>query len=345
MPAALRGRSSGACCLSRLTIDAHRTPHHLDQRHDCLRHILKLEFCTVNRLGRISRKSSVKGIFAACLRHPQRHSDYQNETLTLCGLAQLAGPSGPSPACSPADSPPAFRPWLRARGTTGPAPALDASPPAGSGLPDEVRAVREGRVRRRSTPRGWALRCRVVPACARGAAHEDVAARTRFRAWCGGRWRARTCGTGLPLPVAVPPGPGGPGTVTGGQAARGSRQAAGVRTGKRLASEPVPARGPGTGTKAPGPSCGPGTAEEIPGCPGRVRGERRPRDASPRAPHHATRPSRPAAVGGRPLRLRWCPGRRTRPAAPRSPSRAARSAVLRDPRPTVRSLQRPAPGP
>ncbi|GAB7078125.1 hypothetical protein JCM18897A_59820 [Streptomyces sp. JCM 18897] len=34
----------------------------------------------------------------------------------------------------------------------------------------------EGRVRRRSTPLAWALRCRIILACATGASNKDVAA-------------------------------------------------------------------------------------------------------------------------------------------------------------------------
>ncbi|MEV8127402.1 hypothetical protein AB0P07_25505 [Streptomyces sp. NPDC085944] len=43
-------------------------------------------------------------------------------------------------------------------------------------LTDEERAALEGWVRRRSTPQAWALRCRIIPACASGASNKGVAA-------------------------------------------------------------------------------------------------------------------------------------------------------------------------
>jgi hypothetical protein len=38
------------------------------------------------------------------------------------------------------------------------------------------RLALEGWVRRRSTPQSWALRCRIILACASGASNKDVAA-------------------------------------------------------------------------------------------------------------------------------------------------------------------------
>lgn len=58
-------------------------------------------------------------------------------------------------------------------------------------LTDEERAALEGWVRRRSTPQAWALRCRIILACAEGATNKDVAARLGTTAHAVGRWRAR----------------------------------------------------------------------------------------------------------------------------------------------------------
>ncbi|MEU6015287.1 hypothetical protein ABZ826_14915 [Streptomyces sp. NPDC047515] len=44
-------------------------------------------------------------------------------------------------------------------------------------LSDEERAALEGWVRRRSTPQAWALRCRIILACAEGISNKDVAVR------------------------------------------------------------------------------------------------------------------------------------------------------------------------
>lgn len=46
-------------------------------------------------------------------------------------------------------------------------------------------------MRRRSTPQAWALRCRIVLACAEGASNKDVAARLDSTPHAVGRWRAR----------------------------------------------------------------------------------------------------------------------------------------------------------
>ncbi len=58
-------------------------------------------------------------------------------------------------------------------------------------LSDEERAALEGWVRRRSTPQAWALRCRIVLACAEGASNKDVAARLGSTPHAVDRWRAR----------------------------------------------------------------------------------------------------------------------------------------------------------
>ncbi|MFE5516094.1 IS630 family transposase [Streptomyces sp. NPDC056529] len=58
-------------------------------------------------------------------------------------------------------------------------------------LSDEERAALEGWVRRCSTPQAWALRCRIILACAEGASNKDVAARLGSTAHAVGRWRAR----------------------------------------------------------------------------------------------------------------------------------------------------------
>ncbi|MFT2017595.1 helix-turn-helix domain-containing protein [Streptomyces sp. 796.1] len=58
-------------------------------------------------------------------------------------------------------------------------------------LSDEERAALEGWARRRSTPQAWALRCRIILACAEGARNKDVAARLDSAAPAVGRWRAR----------------------------------------------------------------------------------------------------------------------------------------------------------
>ncbi|MCX5338528.1 IS630 family transposase [Streptomyces atratus] len=58
-------------------------------------------------------------------------------------------------------------------------------------LSDEERAALEGWVRRRSTPQAWALRCRIILACASGASNKDVAAQLGSTPHAVGRWRAR----------------------------------------------------------------------------------------------------------------------------------------------------------
>ncbi|MFF1651675.1 helix-turn-helix domain-containing protein [Streptomyces sp. NPDC058240] len=58
-------------------------------------------------------------------------------------------------------------------------------------LPGEEQDALEGWVRRRSTPQAWALRCRIVLACAEGASNKDVAPRLGSTPQAVGRWRAR----------------------------------------------------------------------------------------------------------------------------------------------------------
>ncbi|SCD69470.1 transcriptional regulator, RpiR family [Streptomyces sp. BpilaLS-43] len=73
-------------------------------------------------------------------------------------------------------------------------------------------------MRRRSTPQAWALRCRIILACAEGASNKDVAARLGSTPHAVGRWRARFVEhriTGL----GDMPRSGGPRTVTDEQVA------------------------------------------------------------------------------------------------------------------------------
>ncbi|MER7485165.1 IS630 family transposase [Streptomyces sp. NPDC126497] len=58
-------------------------------------------------------------------------------------------------------------------------------------LSDAERAALEGWVRRRSTPQAWALRCRIILACASGASNKDVAAQVGSTPHAVGRWRKR----------------------------------------------------------------------------------------------------------------------------------------------------------
>jgi type IV pilus biogenesis protein CpaD/CtpE len=58
-------------------------------------------------------------------------------------------------------------------------------------LTDEERAALEGWVQRRSSPQTWALRCRIILACAAGATNKDVAAQVGSTPQAVGRWRAR----------------------------------------------------------------------------------------------------------------------------------------------------------
>jgi transposase len=80
-------------------------------------------------------------------------------------------------------------------------------------LSDEERAALEGWVRRRSTPQAWALRCRIILACAAGASNKDVAAQLGSTPHAVGRWRARFVEHRI-AGLGDMPRPGGPRTVT-----------------------------------------------------------------------------------------------------------------------------------
>ncbi|MFC9165486.1 IS630 family transposase [Streptomyces fungicidicus] len=85
-------------------------------------------------------------------------------------------------------------------------------------LSDAERAALEGWVRRRSTPQAWALRCRIILACATGASNKDVAAQLGSTAHAVGRWRKRFVEHRI-AGLGDMPRPGGPRTVTDEQVA------------------------------------------------------------------------------------------------------------------------------
>ncbi|MER5218592.1 IS630 family transposase [Streptomyces sp. NPDC002838] len=85
-------------------------------------------------------------------------------------------------------------------------------------LSDEERAALEGWVRRRSTPQAWALRCRIILACATGASNKDVAAQLGSTPHAVGRWRARFVEHRI-AGLGDMPRSGGPRTVTDEQVA------------------------------------------------------------------------------------------------------------------------------
>ncbi|WP_253195668.1 helix-turn-helix domain-containing protein [Streptomyces sp. JHA26] len=85
-------------------------------------------------------------------------------------------------------------------------------------LSDEERAALEGWVRRRSTLRAWALRCRIILACATGASNKDVAAQLGSTPHAVGRWRKRFVEHRI-AGLGDMPRPGGPRTVTDEQVA------------------------------------------------------------------------------------------------------------------------------
>ncbi|MFB9462823.1 helix-turn-helix domain-containing protein [Streptomyces cinereospinus] len=76
----------------------------------------------------------------------------------------------------------------------------------------------EGWARCRSTPRAWALRCRIVLACAAGASDKDVAAHLGPTPLAVGRWRARSVERRI-AGLGDMPRPGGPRTVSDEQVA------------------------------------------------------------------------------------------------------------------------------
>ncbi|MCX5115535.1 helix-turn-helix domain-containing protein [Streptomyces sp. NBC_00378] len=73
-------------------------------------------------------------------------------------------------------------------------------------------------MRRRSTPQAWALRCRIILACAEGASNKDVAARLGSTPHAVGRWRSRFVQYRI-AGLGDMPRPGGPRTVTDEQVA------------------------------------------------------------------------------------------------------------------------------
>ncbi|GAB1332223.1 IS630 family transposase [Streptomyces sennicomposti] len=85
-------------------------------------------------------------------------------------------------------------------------------------LSDEERVALEGWVRRRSTPQAWALRCRIVLACATGASNKDVAAQLGSTPHAVGRWRKRFVEHRI-VGLGDMPRSGGPRTVTDEQVA------------------------------------------------------------------------------------------------------------------------------
>ncbi|MGX1887217.1 helix-turn-helix domain-containing protein, partial [Streptomyces sp. NPDC055287] len=80
------------------------------------------------------------------------------------------------------------------------------------------RAALEGWVRSRSTPQAWALRCRIILACADGASNKDVAAQLGSTPQAVGRWRARFVQYRI-AGLGDMPRSGGPRTVTDEQVA------------------------------------------------------------------------------------------------------------------------------
>ncbi|WP_055694300.1 IS630 family transposase [Streptomyces prasinopilosus] len=85
-------------------------------------------------------------------------------------------------------------------------------------LSDAERAALEGWVRRRSTPQAWALRCRIILACASGASNKDVAAQLGSTPHAVGRWRKRFVEHRI-AGLGDMPRSGGPRTVTDEQVA------------------------------------------------------------------------------------------------------------------------------
>jgi transposase len=96
--------------------------------------------------------------------------------------------------------------------------ARTGRPKAELTLSGEERAALEGWVRRRSTPQAWALRCRIILACADGASNKDVAAELGSTPQAVGRWRARFVQYRI-AGLGDMPRSGGPRSVTDGQVA------------------------------------------------------------------------------------------------------------------------------
>jgi transposase len=85
-------------------------------------------------------------------------------------------------------------------------------------LTDDERSALEAWVRRRSTPQAWALRCRIVLACASGASNKDVAEQLGSTPHAVGRWRRRFVEHRI-AGLGDLPRSGGPRTVTDEQVA------------------------------------------------------------------------------------------------------------------------------
>jgi transposase len=96
--------------------------------------------------------------------------------------------------------------------------ARTGRPKAELRLSDEERAALEEWVRRGSTPQAWALRCRIILACAEGASNKEVAARLGSTPHAVGRWQARFVKYRV-VGLGDMPRPGGPRTVTDEQVA------------------------------------------------------------------------------------------------------------------------------
>ena len=96
--------------------------------------------------------------------------------------------------------------------------ARTGRPKAELRLSDEERAALEGWVRRRSTPQSWALRCRIILACAAGGSNKDVAGELGSTPHAVGRWRARFVEHRI-AGLGDLPRSGGPRTVTDEQVA------------------------------------------------------------------------------------------------------------------------------
>jgi len=85
-------------------------------------------------------------------------------------------------------------------------------------LSEDERVALEGWVRAGSTPQAWALRCRVILACAEGLSNKDVAARLGSTPHAVGRWRSRFVEHRIPG-LGDMPRSGGPRSVTDEQVA------------------------------------------------------------------------------------------------------------------------------
>lgn len=96
--------------------------------------------------------------------------------------------------------------------------ARTGRPKAELTLSDDERAALEGWVRRSSTPQAWALRCRIILACAEGVSNKDVATRLGSTPHAVGRWRSRFLEHRI-AGLGDMPRSGGPRSVTDAQVA------------------------------------------------------------------------------------------------------------------------------